>query len=71
MNGTTIHNRPAIAITAGGQSRRMGRDKAELEIHGKTLLDRMIDEAKQACESVAVVGRMGERDDVVWLEDEA
>jgi molybdopterin-guanine dinucleotide biosynthesis protein A len=70
MNGTSNHNSPAIAIMAGGQSRRMGRDKAELEIDGQTLLDRMIDEAKRACEVVAVVGRRGERDDVVWIEDD-
>jgi molybdopterin-guanine dinucleotide biosynthesis protein A len=61
---------PAITIMAGGRSRRMGRDKAELELDGQTLLDRMIDQALQVSETVAVVGRRGERDDVVWMEDD-
>lgn len=70
MSGQTTHNRPAIAIMAGGESRRMGRDKAALELDGKTLLDGLIDEALAAGDTVAVIGRTGERDDVTWLEDE-
>ncbi|MFW6057909.1 MAG: molybdenum cofactor guanylyltransferase [Persicimonas sp.] len=69
------NNRPALAITAGGKSRRMGRDKAELELGGASLLDRMIDEAliaadKQLADTVVVVGRTGTREDVTWLEDD-
>ncbi|MEP2988290.1 MAG: molybdenum cofactor guanylyltransferase [Parasphingorhabdus sp.] len=32
-----------LVILAGGQSRRMGRDKALVEIHGLRMLDHMID----------------------------
>ena len=44
-------------ILAGGQSRRMGRDKALLEWHGRTLLEHMRHLLSAACESVVVVGR--------------
>lgn len=32
-----------LVILAGGQSRRMGRDKAKVQIHGKRMIDHMID----------------------------
>jgi molybdopterin-guanine dinucleotide biosynthesis protein A len=70
MITTTARNHLAIAILAGGQSRRMGRDKAELELGGQTLLERMVDQALLASKTVAVVGRSGARDDVVWMEDD-
>ncbi len=70
INKSMLNSHPAIAITAGGKSRRMGRDKAALELGEKTLLDRMIDEALEASDTVAVVGRIGEREDVAWLEDD-
>lgn len=60
----------AVAIMAGGKSRRMGRDKAELELDGQTLLDRMIDQANMVSGTVLVIGRTGLRDDVRWLEDD-
>lgn len=67
---TADTKRPAVAIMAGGQSRRMGRDKAQLELDGQTLLDRLIDAANTTPDTVLVVGRTGERDDVEWVEDE-
>jgi molybdopterin-guanine dinucleotide biosynthesis protein A len=63
-------SQPAVAIMAGGQSRRMGRDKAELELGGQTLLERAIDAAHTVSDTVLVIGRTGSRDDVRWLEDD-
>jgi len=51
-------------ILAGGNSRRMGRDKATLEWHGQTLLQHMTDKLDQVCDHVYVVGR-GALPDVV------
>ena len=45
-----------IAILAGGESSRMGRDKALLEFDGEKLLERIAREASDLTE-VAVVGR--------------
>ena len=60
---------PVIAILAGGQSRRMGCDKAQLIFEEKTLLDRLIDQAQQVSDTVAVVGRHDQHDHVTWLQD--
>lgn len=46
-----------IAILAGGQSKRMGQDKAALIIGGQTLLERTIHTAQAVAGSVLVVGR--------------
>src|SRR6185295_9787276 len=44
-------------ILAGGQSVRLGRDKATLDWHGRSLLDHMVNLMSSVCESVQVVGR--------------
>lgn len=49
--------RPAIAILAGGQSRRMGRDKALLPFRGEPLLARTLRLALGTGCPVLVVGR--------------
>jgi molybdenum cofactor guanylyltransferase len=59
---TTPPNAPcdtqiAVAIFAGGQSRRMGRDKADLTINGETLLERAARTALEVSPRVFVVGR--------------
>lgn len=61
-------------VLAGGASRRMGRDKAMLEIAGRPLLDRVIDTAGSVCNEVIVAGRLapgGARQPagVRWVED--
>ena len=43
------------AILAGGKSRRMGRDKATLQVGGKTLVKRAYDEAKDVFEEVFII----------------
>jgi molybdopterin-guanine dinucleotide biosynthesis protein A len=43
-------------VLAGGKSTRMGRDKAFLEIGGKSLLTRAMEQAKEVTEEVLVVG---------------
>ena len=44
-------------VLAGGKSRRMGRDKALLDWHGRTLLEHMVDLISSATGQVHVVGR--------------
>lgn len=51
-------NTPDVAVVmAGGQSRRLGRDKAALLVDGMTLLARTIRLAGRFCPLVAVSGR--------------
>lgn len=45
------------AILAGGESRRMGTDKAALEVEGVSLLQRTVRAVKDAGQRVIVVGR--------------
>lgn len=49
-------------VLAGGQSRRMGVDKARLEIGGRTMLLRMLDLLRPHVDSVAVLGAAGKYD---------
>ncbi|HLH31456.1 MAG TPA: molybdenum cofactor guanylyltransferase [Terriglobia bacterium] len=44
-------------VLAGGKSTRMGRDKATLDWHGRTLLDHMVGLLSEAADQVHVVGR--------------
>jgi len=44
-------------ILAGGESRRMGRDKAKLVLGTETLLERQIRLLQSVCRSVTVLGR--------------
>ncbi len=43
-------------VLAGGDSRRMGRAKAELVLGGETMLERQIRVLRAVCRSVAVIG---------------
>jgi len=62
-----------VTILAGGKSRRMGRDKARLEIDGLPLLERTAAAAQAAGLPVLVVGRARPLDwtskDVDFAED--
>ena len=64
-----------VAILAGGQSRRMGRDKAQIDVDGLPLLERTAHLARAVRTSVVVVGRARPDDwplpDVLFVEDEA
>jgi molybdopterin-guanine dinucleotide biosynthesis protein A len=62
-----IENRLTVAIMAGGKSRRMGRDKAFVEIDGVPMLERVVRAALGTGLPVMVVGR--ERPDV-WRYDD-
>ena len=41
-------------ILAGGQSRRMGFNKAEAEMHGESMINRMIDKLKEITPAIVV-----------------
>ena len=43
-------------ILAGGKSSRMGTEKALLSVHGKTLIDHAIAQARSICQDVLIVG---------------
>jgi molybdenum cofactor guanylyltransferase len=47
----------AAFVLAGGQSSRMGRDKAFLQLDGLTLLERALATARHASEEVTIVGQ--------------
>ena len=46
----------AAFVLAGGRSSRMGKDKAFLELGGRTLLSRALELAESLTETVALVG---------------
>jgi molybdopterin-guanine dinucleotide biosynthesis protein A len=48
-------------ILVGGKSRRMGRDKAFLELAGKTLFERLLDLFRKNFERILLVGNDGDR----------
>ncbi len=51
-------SRPVVGIVlAGGQSRRLGRDKALVRFHGETLVDRAVRRLRTCCDEIAVADR--------------
>lgn len=57
------------AVLAGGASRRMGTDKADVEISGSTLLDRVTSAVAEVTDRVVVLG--GQREGYETWPDEA
>ncbi len=55
MSQSKQHSRMGFVL-AGGTSSRMGADKAFLEFHGQTLLERALALIGRVCPSVAIVG---------------
>jgi molybdenum cofactor guanylyltransferase len=67
---------PIGAILAGGAGRRLGGDKAIVELHGKPLICYPLEAAREALEDVVIVAKPGTRlPDLpgvsVWLEPAA
>lgn len=61
----------SAVILAGGKSSRMGRDKADLYIGGKTFLECQIDKLRNlGFEEILVSGYKGQNCDVMVVEDE-
>ena len=56
MAGPSSTSRPAALLLTGGSSRRMGRDKARLEIGGRPLADRLATLLKTVADPVIEVG---------------
>src|SRR5256885_9103738 len=56
-------DRPGLsaAILTGGQSRRMGRDKALLVLDGRTLLERTLATLAEVADEVIIVGEREDR----------
>ena len=60
---------PAVLILAGGSSTRMGRDKALLELDGRTLLQRAIDFWKALLPESRIYVALGRRDHELSLSE--
>lgn len=50
-----------MVILAGGRGRRLGRDKATLEIGGETLIERAVRRMSSLADDIVVVARPGQR----------
>jgi molybdenum cofactor guanylyltransferase len=51
----TNENALTVAVLAGGQSRRMGQDKALLEVDGRALIEYVLEAAKPVAREVLIV----------------
>lgn len=54
-------DRAAFVVLTGGESRRMGRDKAFLEVGGREMLHRLVEVGTEATSRVVVAGRDPDR----------
>lgn len=55
-------------ILAGGQSRRMGFNKAEAEMHGESMLIRMIDKLKELTPNILVSNGSVSYPNIPWVQ---
>ena len=60
MNKCSLHDITGV-ILVGGKSRRMGRDKAFLQIVGKTLFERVLEIFRESFDRIVLVGDRAER----------
>ncbi|MBA4423649.1 MAG: molybdenum cofactor guanylyltransferase [Syntrophus sp. (in: bacteria)] len=60
MNQGSFHDITGV-ILVGGKSRRMGRDKAFLQIAGKTLFERVLEIFRESFDRLLLVGDRAER----------
>lgn len=51
-----VHSQLSGFVLAGGKSTRMGRDKAALELNGRTLLEHALAALREVCQDVAILG---------------
>lgn len=51
----TLRDRSTFVLLSGGESRRMGRDKAFLPVQGREMLDRLLETGRSACSGCVVV----------------
>lgn len=74
-DGAAARPSVAVAVLAGGGSRRMGRDKAAIEVEGRTLLERALAAAGQVASPgapVHVIGTSGSPASAArgrWVQD--
>jgi molybdenum cofactor guanylyltransferase len=52
-----VHSQVSGFVLAGGKSTRMGQDKADLELNGRTLLEHALAALRQVCRNVSILGR--------------
>ncbi len=61
VNDAVIRNDITGVILVGGKSRRMGRDKAFLDVGGKTLFEKVLDAFRESFSKIILTGSRGER----------
>lgn len=54
--GAEVRDRSAFVVLAGGDSRRMGRDKAFLRVEGREMLERLLAVGRSACAGCVLAG---------------
>jgi molybdenum cofactor guanylyltransferase len=71
-----LRAKPVGAIMAGGRGRRIGGDKAIVELHGKPLICYPVDAVREVLDRVAILAKTGTKlprlsGVAVWIEPES